>query len=741
MVDDEPGVAGTRLAHYRLLGRIGEGGMGRVYLAEDSRLERRVALKMLPAELAGDAALRERFVREAKLLAGLSHPGIVTVYSVERLEPPFPAWLPEASDGASFLTMELVEGRGLDAVIPAAGMAPDSFFDLALALLEAVAAAHDKQIVHRDLKPANVMVTGPDRVKVLDFGLAKSSRVLCDPDEDSPTEVLTTVGELIGTIAYMAPEQILGGPVDPRTDVFALGILLFEMATGRRPFRGQVPAEELAAILRDEPRRLGDLRADYPAAVSQLLERCLDKDPARRPSTAVEVRDELVASRDGQTCGAETRVCRIAVLPFADLSAAKDQGYFCDGLAEELINQLNRIARFRVASRASSFQFRDAGPDIGEIGSCLEVDAVLSGSVRKADERLRIRAELVDVASGYDIWSKSYDRTLRDVFRIQEEIAHSIVAALRVTISAEERRRIGHAGTRVADAYDFYLRGRDFFYQYNTRAMEFALEMFGRAIELDADFARAYAGIADCNTYLYANAERIEEHLDRALEAGRQALELDPELAEAHVALAMALSSSERPSEADMAFSQAIKANARLFEAHYFYARHCFVQGRAEEAVEHYARALELRPDDYQAPLLAAQSLDDLGRQREADEAREQGVRIAEERLRFSPDDTRALYMAANALVELGEKDRALEWAGRARRLEPDDPMVLYNLACIYSLAGEVEQALDCLEACLRHGFTFRGWAEQDSNLDAIRAHPRYRVLMVASQAAEPTPQ
>ncbi len=502
------------------------------------------------------------------------------------------------------------------------------------------------------------------------------------------------------------------------------------MATGRRPFGGLGAAERISAVLRDDAPRLEDLRSDYPRRLGLLIERCLEKTPVRRPRNALELRDELEAIRRQHHADTETGLRSIAVLAFADMSAGKDQEYLCEGLAEELINALNRVDGLRVASRAASFQFRDASLDIREIGRRLKVDAILEGSVRKAGDRLRITAELVDVANGYDLWSKRFDRTLSDVFAIQEEIAHCIVDALRVSLSADEQRRIGRSGTRVADAFDLYLRGRRFFYNYDNRGMEFALEMYRRAIDHDAGFARAHAGIADCHSYLFANAGHSEQDLESALAASRRALELDAELAEAHVARAVALSYGDRAAEAEEAFAKAIRADPRLFEAHYFYARHCFVQGRPEAAIEHYARAEALRPDDYQSPLLTAQVYEDVGRPDEATQARRRGVRLAEERLRFSPDDIRALYMAANALVVLGEPERGLEMARRARRLEPDDPMVLYNVACIYSLAGELEEALDCLEACLAHGFSYRGWAEQDSNLDAIREHPRYRELM-----------
>jgi TolB-like protein/Flp pilus assembly protein TadD len=378
--------------------------------------------------------------------------------------------------------------------------------------------------------------------------------------------------------------------------------------------------------------------------------------------------------------------------------------------------------------------FADMSPqqDIREIGRRLKADTVLEGSVRKAGDRLRITAQLVNVADGFELWSSHFDREVKDVFAIQDELARSIVQALRVTLTAQEQRQIEKSPTRVVGAYDYYLKGRKFFSQYRSRGMEFALEMFSHAIELDARYALAYAGIADCCGFLYANAGQKPEHLERALEASRKALELDPELAEAHVARAVALSYSGKDEEANEYFESALRLNPQLFEAHYFYARHHFVNDRPEKAIEFYESAGKARPEDYQSPLLSVQIYEDLDRHEEADEIRRRGVEIAEKHLMLNPDDTRALYFLANALVVLGRHDEGLEMARRAREIDPTEPILLYNVACIYSLAGEVDEAIDCLRSAIEHGFAFPEWVEHDSNLDAVRDHPDFEGLMEA---------
>jgi tetratricopeptide (TPR) repeat protein len=368
------------------------------------------------------------------------------------------------------------------------------------------------------------------------------------------------------------------------------------------------------------------------------------------------------------------------------------------------------------------------------------VGALLHGSVRRSGERLRITAELADVRSGFRVWAERYDREMRDVFAIQDEIAQSIVRALEVSLSAGERAALRRPAPPDIRAYDYYLRGRKFFYLYSRRGMRFAQELYSRAIERDPAYARAYAGIAQCCAFLYQNAGGHAEDLRRADEASRRALELDPESAEAHAARGVAWSLHGRHDEAVRAFETAIRRDPELFEAHYFYARDCFSRGDHEQAVRHYEDALRARPEDYQSPLLAAQSYAALGRQAEADEARRHGVRLAEEHLRLDPDDARALYMGANGLVALGEVERGLAWADRALAIDPDEAMLLYNIACIKSLAGAREQALDCLERSLRAGLVLRDWLLHDPDLDPLRGEPRFEALLRSLESAVPAP-
>ncbi len=420
----------------------------------------------------------------------------------------------------------------------------------------------------------------------------------------------------------------------------------------------------------------------------------------------------------------------IAVLAFSDMSVEKDQEYFCDGIAEEIISDLAQIKGLRVAARTSSFAFKSKPEDVRDIGRKLGVSSVLEGSVRKAGDQLRIAAQLIDVRDGYHLWSGRYDRELKDVFAIQDEISRTIAETLSITLSPSEVDAIEKIPTSDLQAYDYYLRGKRYYYQYTRRGIEFALRMFSQAIELDPGYALAYAGSADCCTYLYLYAGRHPAHRERADAASRKALELDPESAEAYASRGTALSLKGTYEEAETMLEKAISIGPHLFEAYYFYARFTFAQGNLEKAIELYEKASQANPHDYQSPLLVAQSYADLGYQTEAEASRRRGIRLAEERLKTNPDDVRALYMGANGLVALGECERGLEWAAQALAMEPDEPMVLYNVACIQALAGKHEAALDSLDKAVRSGLTEKGWLEHDSNLDPLRSHPRYLELI-----------
>jgi TolB-like protein/Flp pilus assembly protein TadD len=391
-------------------------------------------------------------------------------------------------------------------------------------------------------------------------------------------------------------------------------------------------------------------------------------------------------------------ISSVAILPFVDLSSEKDQRYFCDGLAAELIAALSRVEGLRVAPRNSSVRFRNA-EDVQEAGRQLAVAAVVEGSVAKGDERLRVSARLVRTNDGAELWTRTFDRPLEDVFAVQQEIAERIAHRLEFRLEEKHARALERPPTSNVRAYEYYLEGRERFFEYRRRGVEAALALFNRALELDSDYARALAGVAECCCYLVLYADGEDRLLEQAEQASRRSLELAPELAEAQVARGLVLSLRQRHEASEEAFENAIDLNPKLFEAYYFYARSRFVQGDLETAAKLFKHASIIDPDDYQAPLLLGQIYDSLERPEEAAAVRRKGV-------------------------------QGLRWAERALALEPDEPMLLYNVGCIYSLAGKLDRALDCIEKAVAGGDAYVDWLRQDSNLDPLRDHPRFEALL-----------
>ncbi|NIM90548.1 MAG: tetratricopeptide repeat protein [Candidatus Aminicenantes bacterium] len=420
----------------------------------------------------------------------------------------------------------------------------------------------------------------------------------------------------------------------------------------------------------------------------------------------------------------------IAVLPFADLSPQKDQEYFCDGMAEALLNALTNIKDLHVAARTSAFSFKDKEQDVREIGEKLNVQTVLEGSVRKAGEQLRISVQLINIADGFQLWSKQYDRKIDDVFAIQDEIAQNIVQALRIELSEEEKQMLEKSGTKDVQAYDFYIRGREYFQQYHCRSFKYAIEMFSQAIKKDPEYALAYAGLADTYAQYYMYCDRNKENLDQALLASKKALDLDPELAEAHVSRGLTISQNLEYEEAEKEFETAIRLNPKLFDAYYFYGRTLRVQGKHKQAALVFEQASQVRPEDFQAPTFLVSAYADLGLEKEASEANARAVEVFKKHLELNPDDSRALVLGSFALLKSDDEGTAVEWMERAVALDPEEISILYNAACLYSLMGRVEEALDYFEKAIDSGYSSKEWIENDSDLDGIRNHPRFKEIM-----------
>ncbi len=716
------GLESALASRYRLDRELGRGGMATVFLAIDLRHDRKVALKVLHPELSS-ALGPDRFLREIKLAARLNHPHIVPLF--------------DSGEAGGFLyyVMPVVEGESLRDRLLRDGQLPlEECLILVRGIASALDYAHRQQIVHRDIKPENVMLQEGEAV-VMDFGIAKAVSV-------ASSDTLTQTGMMIGTPAYVSPEQAAGElQIDGRSDQYSLACVLYEMLSGKKPFTGPT-AQAVLSKRFSEP--VPSIRTVYPGA-SEYLEtavlRALAKDSSARFSTTMEFAKALVATQlntpeGGATQGGAAQAKSIAVLPFNNMSSDPEGDFFADGIAEEIINALSKIKSLKVSSRTSSFSFKGKNEDIREIGRRLQVNTILEGSVRKSGKRLRLTAQLINASDNAQLWAERYDRELEDVFEIQDEIASSIVSALRVVLSDDEKRAIEQVQTANVEAYGFYLRGRQYFHQHRGKSHEYARQMFERAIELDPEYALAYCGIADCCSFLYQYFDASPGNLKRADSASLRALELAPGLAEAHASRGLAVSLSGRYEEADRHFEMAMRLDAKSFEAAYFYARSCTAQGKNADAAKWYERAISVRPDDYASLALLATVYTSLGDTEKSIQFSRRAYDTARKHLELTPDDPRALYMGAMSLTTLGESEKAREWNRRALAMDPDDPSVLYNIACAFALEDQPREAISALKKALECGFGHWSWIDHDGDLDSLRDNAEFRELLTRRPVA-----
>ena len=731
---------GQTVTHYRITSKLGSGGMGVVYEAEDTKLGRHVALKFLPAELAGDANTLERFQREARAASALNHPGICTVHAIDQHE------------GRHFIAMELLEGETLGERIRKGPFELGALLDLGIQIADALESAHAKGIVHRDLKPANIFVTPRGQAKVLDFGLAKIERAPAGGSEHSeaPTAVqpneLTSAGTTMGTVSYMSPEQARGQPTDTRTDLFSLGTVVYQMATGTLPFQGETSAVVFDAILNREPSSVNELNPALPAELGRLLEKALEKDRTLRYQSATELKTDLLrlkrktdssgrrAAEHGETrSGAHKAAERsVAVLYFENLSGQKEDEYLRDGVTEDIITELSKIKGLKIFSRPTVLAYRDKPVTPAQIGQQLGAACVLTGSLRRAGARLRITAQLVDTRTDFPLWSERYDRDMADVFEVQDEIARKIAEALRVTLTPQEQEALAAKPTENLQAYDLYLRGRSYARRRTRQDMEFALQMFENAVTLDPEFALAHASIASACAQYHFDFERTPTWLERAVAASRRASARGRSLPEVQVAEAWIQYADGHYEEAVASIRRVIDSNPGCEGAYYLLCRSLFSAGRFQEVADIAETAVQSSGEDYNVYVPIVNALGALGKAEMRRGFRDRRVQVLESHLMKVPEDARARVLLASSYAEMGRADDATREMQFGLALRPNDSSMLYNGACIYCKLGRKPEALDALRRASEAGFKDPDWARRDPDLAILHGDPEFERLYPA---------
>ena len=731
---------GETVSHYRITAKLGSGGMGVVYEGEDTKLGRRVALKFLPLEMAKEQGSLERFQREARAASALNHPGICTVYEIDQ------------HAGQHFIAMELLEGETLADRIRKGAFEVAPLLELGIQIADALESAHAKGIVHRDLKPANIFVVSRGQAKILDFGLAKIERARSQGAEhsDAPTAVqpneLTSAGTTLGTVSYMSPEQARGQLTDARTDLFSLGTVLYQMATGVLPFQGDTSAVVFDAILNRDPLPVAQVNPALPLELSRILSRALEKDRNLRYQSATDLKTELLRLKrdtdsggrraaelhDSRPGASKTTEKSVAVLYFENLSGVKEDEYFRDGITEDIITELSKIRTLKIFPRPTILPYRDKAVTAQQVGRELSAAYVLGGSLRRAGNRLRINTQLMDAKTDFPVWSERYDREMADVFEVQDEIARKIAEALRVTLSPQEQQELAARPTENLQAYDLYLRGKSYARRLTRQDLEFALQMFENAVTLDPQFALAHAANAIFCAQYYANFQRDATWSGRAKAAAEKAIALQPELPDVQVAQAWIRYIDGDFVDAIQRVRQAISRKPNCEGAYYLLGRALFAAGRYHEVADIAEAAVESAGDDYSVYVPIVNALGALGKEEARASFRQRRVLTLETHIVKVPEDARARVLLASSYAEMGRPEESLREMEFARALRPNDPSVFYNCACTYAKLKLKREALDTLRKAWEAGFKDVQWARRDPDLALLHDEPEFEKLYPA---------
>lgn len=702
---------GQTISHYRILGKLGAGGMGVIYKAEDNKLKRLVALKFLPSSIMASETEKTRFIHEAQAAAALNHPNICTIYEINEI------------DGQAFIAMEFIEGQSLKEKIEIGPLKIDEALNLAMQVAEGLQAAHEKKITHRDIKPANVMLTPKGQAKIMDFGLAKLAG----------QSALTKEGTTLGTVAYMSPEQARGENVDHRTDIWAFGVVLYEMITGQHPFKGDYEQAMMYSIMHEDPEPMTGLRTGVSMELERIVNKALAKKVTLRYQNIADLLVDLKALEiqakssvlskpslktkpsarkpfllyAGVAAAAflavvaalffwpktppQEKFTSIAVLPFADISLQKDQEYFCDGMTEEILTKLSKLRELKVIARTSVMRYKATDKSIKEIGAELEVATILEGSIRKEGDNIRVTAQLIKVDDESHLWAENYNKKLASVFALQDEVSQAIAQALRVTLTPNKISALASTPPQNTEAYEYYLKGRHQIYSkfaHSRQESDFqnALNMFHKAIAIDSNYALAYVGLAHAfHTQYVFSGFRSQEALDLKFKNASMAVKLDSALAEAQDMMASAFLTKRDFEHAHRTLKTALKLNPNLADANYTAGHYMQNLGLYDQSVKYFYRTIALDPFALRVYGLSAGFLMNLGKLAEAATQIKRGIEIEPEFLTH--------YMAGAELAILtGKYDQADTLIAKAEKIAPN--LVVPHRAMLLAARGQKEKAL-----------------------------------------------
>ena len=698
---------GQTVLHYKILEKLGEGGMGVVYRAEDTRLKRIVALKFLPPDLTRDSEAKERFVREAQAASALDHPNICTIHEVR-----------ETEDGRLFIVMAYYGGGTLQQRIAAGPLSVKDAVTFTAQTAQGLAAAHGKGIIHRDVKPGNIIITPEGIAKIVDFGLAK---LVGQPG-------VTKTASTLGTVAYMSPELVRGEDVDHRTDLWSLGVSLYEMLAGKRPFKGEHEAAVMYEILNVSPPPLQQVRADMPDRVEFIVSQLLQKDPSARIASASVLVEELEARPVAVPSTPTDK--SIAVMYFENMSSEGDTDYFCAGMTEDIITDLSKVAGLKVIPRTDVLSFRNKEVNVQKLGEMLRVNYVLEGTVRKSEKRIRITAQLTDVRSRYHIWADRFDRFLEDIFDLQFEVSGKIVEALRISLSESEKASLAKRPTDDLRAYDFYMRGKDLISRRGKKNAELAIQMLERALSIDPGFVGALASLAEAYSHLYTWYDNDQKWLAKIIELSERVLAMEPASLEARLALGTVYFHQNRYLDARRIFESLVQTNNNFYEGFLWLGIIYDLTGEYDEALRCYRRASELKPYSEEAWTRIDMTFRRKGDQQSSDDVARTEQLIADQRLALNPDDIVTRSRVAIRYARFGDRENALAEVRKIQEADAKDGHALYNAACAMSFLREKAEMLRCLRVALEGGQLFRVWVKKDPDFDAYRQDPDFQRLI-----------